>query len=189
MFNDIEELQTEGQNLETTIGNLTELGNLLPKDSAVAVDLRNGYDDVSFPNGHIENGLKEALDLPLSLKLNVEEASVVMFDDDGRKGLFLASKVPDKQCRIGLPGFIPDSTRFFYGAIWGNGNQVEIYSNLGNRVFELESHGIRKEDIRVLYLLSFVLSKAVLKTEMDDETGEVRRRLSNVRLRSTKNLD
>lgn len=189
MFNRIEELQTEEQSLETTIGNLRELGDLLPKNGVVAVDLQDGYNDISFPHGHIEHGLKEALNLPQPLRVNMDEASVVMFDDDGRKGLFLASRVPGKQSRIGLPGFIPDSSRFYYGAIWGNGNEVEIYSNLGNRVFEQQSHPLKESDMRVLYTICFVLSKVALKTEMDDETGEIRKRLSNARVSNTENQD
>lgn len=189
MFDRIEELQTKEERLDVTTRNLAELGELLPKNSAVAINLENGYYDISFPTGYIENGLIEALGLPHALMINIEKTSIVLFDDDGRKGLFLASKLPEKECRMGLPGFIPYDSRFYYGAIWEHSNAIEIYSNLGNSVFEKENHGMMESDVNVMYLLCFVLSKVALKTEEDDETGEVRKRLSNVRVSNPGNAD
>lgn len=189
MFDRIEELQTKEQRLEATMENLTELGELLPKNGTVVVNLEDGYNDISFPNDHIAHGLKEALGLPKTQMINTEKASIVLFDDDGRKGLFLASRLPDRECRFGLPGFIPYDSRFYYGAIWGYSDRIEIYSNLGNSVFERENHGLKKSDVSAMYLLCLVLSKVALKTEEDDETGEVRKRLSNVRVSNQRNSD
>ncbi|KKP64332.1 MAG: hypothetical protein UR61_C0048G0005 [candidate division WS6 bacterium GW2011_GWE1_34_7] len=159
---------------------LNFLGELLPKDSVLEINLRNSGERAKYFKPNVESGLKEAQFLPERARLNTDDVSVIFFDRDGNKGLFLADRVPSKQNRMGLPGFLEVPGRAFYGVTWGK-ESPEVFSNLGNPLFTGESHKMGENDVCALYSLCHIVSGFSLAIEKDKESGETSYSLIGVR--------
>jgi len=191
MFDKIEEFQTESEKLENMGSNLRSLGEMIPSGAYVVVNLADNRDNKEFPllADCIEDGLKEALDLPESLNINLNETSIVLFNETLRKGIFLVSRLPEKQSRMGLPEFLPDNSRFYYGAIWQTFDEADIFSSLGNSVFEKESHPMKGSDINALNAVLRAFTQFATKRVEDPKTGKTRMEISNIRMDNRGNFD
>ena len=200
MLPDIELYKSDEQ-LGIITENLEFFGELLPKDSVLEVNLKDygGRADFSkqyiesglkealflpgradFSKQYIESGLKEALFLPGRANLDIENMSVILFDKRGEKGLFLTNRLPSKQNRMGLPGFLEIPGRAFYGVIWGK-ETPRVFSSFGNPLFREESHPMSKSDVCAIDSLCHVISDFSLVTEKDKESGEANYSLIGVR--------
>ncbi len=184
MIEDVENKISEGTRLEVARENLEFFGELMPPNSVLTINLADYQDRDRFSVNHICNGLKEALETPSMSSINISKSSIVLYDDDGMKGLFLANRVPDKQSRIGLPGFIPDNSRSYYGIIWGKEASPRIYSSFGNELFEKESHIMEEKDVSAVHSLSYTLSDFALKITTDPVTHKRKHELLGIRTRS-----
>ena len=170
--------------LEIVEENLEYFGDLMPPNSALVINLGNYQDRAKFSIDYISSGLKEALETPSIRSINISKSSIVLYDDDGMKGLFLANRVPDKQSRIGLPGFIPDNSRSYYGIIWGKEASPRIYSSFGNELFEKENHIMEEKDVSAVHSLYYAISDFALKITRDPITNKKKHELLGVRTRS-----
>ena len=179
MLPDIELYKSDEQ-LGIITENLEFFGELLPKDSVLEVNLKDYGERAGFSKQYIESGLKEALFLPGRANLDIENMSVILFDKRGEKGLFLTNRLPSKQNRMGLPGFLEIPGRAFYGVIWGK-ETPRVFSSFGNPLFREESHPMSKSDVCAIDSLCHVISDFSLVTEKDKESGEANYSLIGVR--------
>lgn len=184
MYNDIERNISEKSRFEITKNNLEFFGDLMPRDSVLVINFEDYKDRAKYSIDYICSGLKEALDFPNIQEINIKKSSVILFDNEGEKGLFLANKVLKKQSRIGLPGFIPDNSRSYYGVIWGKGNEPTIYYSFGSDFFPRESHPMSERDINAIHSLCYVLSDFSLNLTTDPMTKKKSYRLLGIKERN-----
>ena len=182
MIEDAEGEVRDRARLEIVEENLEYFGELMPPNSVLVINLGDYQDRARFPVDYISSGLKEALEMP-SISVEISESSIILYDDDGVKGLFLANRVPDKQCRIGLPGFLPDDNRSYYGVIWGKGAKPRVYSSFGNRLFEKGSHIMEEKDVSAVHSLYYTVSDFALKITKDPITHKKKHELLGIRTR------
>lgn len=185
MIEDIEGKTSSESRLEITKNNLEFFGDLIPTNGVLSISLGDYQDRARFSVDYINSGLKEALETPAIKSINIKNASIILYDDDGMKGLFIANKVPDRQCRVGLPGFIPDNSRSYYGVIWGKDEDIRVYSSFGSELFDRENHKIDSKDLSAVHSLYYAVSDFALKITSDPVANKKKYELIGIRSRST----
>jgi len=181
MAEEIENGSLDTERLEIIKENLEFFGDLMPEDSVLTINLADYGDRARFSTNYITCGLKEALETPTIRSINISNSSVVLYDDGGTKGLFLANRVPEKQCRIGLPGFLPDNSRSYYGVIWGENDEPRVYYSYGNELFGRENRVMEGKDASAVHALYFAVSDFAMQITRDPISNEKKYELLGIR--------
>lgn len=187
MVEEIENKSSDSERLEIIKENLEFFGDLMPEDSVLAINLGDCGDRAKFSVSYITCGLKEALETPAIRSININNSSVILYDDGGMKGLFLANRVSEKQCRIGLPGFLPDNTRSYYGVVWGENVEPRIHYSYGNELFGGESRAMEGKDASAVHALYFAVSDFAMQITKDPISHIKKHELLGVRKREISN--
>jgi len=187
MVEDIENKSSDTQRLAIIKENLEFFGDLMHEDSVLAINLGDCGDRAKFSVNYITCGLKEALETPAIRSINISNSSVILYDDGGMKGLFLANRVPEKQCRMGLPGFLPDNTRSYYGVVWGKTVEPRIYYSYGNELFGRENRAMEGKDASAVHALYFAVSDFAMQITKDPISREKKHELLGIRKREISN--